>query len=162
MSKGFFSNCFLNGIDGKNRLSIPSDYRAAVTARSGTRDLVMAPSRIAPCLLGYDETFFAQLKAEHDARHANQVSRERDRDATGIFGVAAPLTIDDAGRIVLPSMLKKMRGIGTLVWFIGAGDFFQAWDPWAYLGYEDADPGVLEALEFMMDERGLPRERPAA
>jgi hypothetical protein len=91
VSKGFFSNCFLNGIDGKNRLSIPSDYRAAVTARSGTRDLVIAPSRIAPCLLGYDETFFTQLKAEHDARHANQVSRERDRDDPAAPETFAPV-----------------------------------------------------------------------
>ncbi len=160
MSEEFFHGCFLNGVDGKNRLSIPADYRDVIQARSGCKDLRLAPSRHAGCLLGFDKTYFARLKADHDVRFASQASRERDRDATAIFGAAQPLTIDDAGRIVLPPVLKKLRRINSHIWFIGAGDFFEAWNPWAYRNDPEADPTLVEFLRFEMEARSLPDVEP--
>lgn len=128
--------------------------------RSGSRDLRLAPSRHAPCIIGYDKTYFTELKAQHDARFGNESSRERDRDITALFSGVVPLTIDDAGRIVLPTPLKRIRKIGAHVWFVGGGDFFEMWDPWVYLAREDVDPFNVELLRLELEGRSLSESGP--
>ncbi len=162
MSDEYFHGYALNAVDAKSRLSIPADYRDVIQARSASKDLRLAPSRHAPCLIGYDKSYFARLKADHDARFAAQSNRERDRDATAIFAGVTPLTIDDAGRIVLPPVLRKLRGIRSHVWFVAGGDFFEAWNPWTYLGHDDADPALVEMLRFELDAKKLPLVEPEA
>ncbi len=142
----YFINCALNVIDGKNRLSIPADYRAVIAARTNTRELRLAPSRNATCLVGFDKDRPDQLMADHRARFAGQQGREKDREATQIFAGMAAMTIDDAGRIVLPPVTKRLRKLENHAFFIGLGDYFEIWDPWIYLAAEDADEVVLEAL----------------
>jgi MraZ protein len=142
----YFINCMLNVIDGKNRVSIPSEYRQAIDARTGTRDLRLAPSRNATCLVGFDKDRPDQLMADHRERFAGQNSREKDRDATQIFAGMVAMTIDDAGRIVLPPVTKRLRKLESHAFFIGLGEYFEIWDPWVYLAAEDADEVVLEAL----------------
>lgn len=142
----YFINCALNVIDGKNRLSIPSDFRAVIAARTNSRDLILAPSRNATCLVGFDKNRPDQLMADHRARFAGQQGREKDREATQIFAGMAAMTIDDAGRIVLPPVTKRLRKLENHAFFIGLGEYFEIWDPWIYLAAEDADEVVLEAL----------------
>jgi len=162
VSDEFFHGYALNAVDGKNRLSIPSDYRLVIQARSGCKDIRLAPSRTAPCLIGYDRTHFARMKADHDARFAGEVSRARDADAISIFGAVTPLTIDDAGRVVLPPILRKLRGIGSHVWFIAGGDFFEIWDPWEFLAQPGSDPFMVETLKCEMEAKNVPLAPPAA
>lgn len=142
----YFINCALNVIDGKNRLSIPADFRTVIAARTNTRELRLVPSRNALCLVGFDKDRPDQLMADHRARFAGQQGREKDREATQIFAGMAAMTIDDAGRVVLPPVTKRLRKLENHAFFIGLGDYFEIWDPWIYLAAEDADEVVLEAL----------------
>ena len=162
MSQDFFYGYALNAVDGKSRLSIPADYRQVIQTRSGSKELRLATSRNAPCLLGYDTTHFSRLMADHEARFANQVSRGRDKDATATFGPVSPLTIDDAGRIVLPPVLKRLGKIASHVWFIAGGNYFECWNPWVYLADPDADATVAEILRFELEAKGLPLQEPIA
>ena len=158
----FFISCVLNAIDGKNRLSIPADYRQVIDARTGTKDLRLSPSRNAACLVGFDKDRPAQLMADHRARFAGESSRERDRDATQIFAGITALTIDDAGRVVLPPVLKRLRKLENHAFVLGLGDYFEMWDPWVYLAAEDADEVALETLREEMLAKKLPLDGPPA
>jgi MraZ protein len=158
----YFINCALNVIDGKNRLSIPADYRAVIAARTNSRDLMLAPSRNATCLVGFDKNRPDQLMADHRARFAGQQGREKDREATQIFAGMAAMTIDDAGRIVLPPVTKRLRKLENHAFFIGLGDYFEIWDPWIYLAAEDADEVVLEALHEELAAKKLSPAGPPA
>ena len=157
----YFISCALNAIDGKNRLSIPADYRQVIHARTGTKDLRLAPSRNATCLVGFDKDRPDQLMVDHRARFAGQNSRERDRDATEIFSGMTALTIDEAGRVVLPPVLKRLRKLGNYAYFIGLGDYFEMWDPWIYLSAKDADEVALETLREELLAKKLPLDRPS-
>ncbi len=154
----FFGNA-LNTVDQKNRLSIPADYRAVILANTSGKELRLGPSRTADCLVGYDKSYFARLLAQHDARFENDVSREADDAATSAFGDVLPLTIDDAGRIVLPGSLKQAGFIKNHVWFIAGGRFFEAWNPWRYLARADLPPRRLAGLRFELESRGLDPDR---
>lgn len=143
---GYFFNTYLNVIDGKGRLSIPSDYRQAILSKTQSNELRLLPSRNATCLVGFDKDRLDELMADHKARFAGIDSRERDRDATRIFGPMAALAFDEAGRIVLPPVTRRVRKLENHAFFIGLGDRFEIWDPWIYLAAPDADEIVLEAL----------------
>ena len=158
----YFISCALNAIDGKNRLSIPADYRQVIVARTGSKDLRLAPSRNATCLVGFDKDRPDQLMADHRARFAGENSRERDRDATQIFSGITALVIDEAGRVVLPPVLKRLRKLENHAFFIGLGDYFEMWDPWVYLAAEDADEVALETLREEMLAKKLPLDGPSA
>nr|WP_243446291.1 division/cell wall cluster transcriptional repressor MraZ [Polymorphobacter fuscus] len=73
-----------------------------------------------------------------------------------------PLTIDDAGRVVLPPVLKRLRKIEGHAFFIGLGDYFEIWDPWVYLATDDADEVALETLREELLARKLPIDGPPA
>jgi MraZ protein len=157
----YFISCALNVIDGKNRLSIPADYRQVILARTGTKDLRLAPSRNATCLVGFDKDRPDQLMADHRARFAGINSREKDRDATQIFAGMVAMTIDDAGRIVVPPVTKRLRKLDSHAFFVGLGDYFEIWDPWVYLATEDADEVALEALHEELAQKKLSAAGPA-
>ncbi|MBC7506180.1 MAG: hypothetical protein H7267_10720 [Sandarakinorhabdus sp.] len=161
MSK-FFTIGALNVIDGKNRLSIPAEYRQVIQTRSQSKDLRLSPSRNAMCLVGFDKNLPDQLMADHLARFAGVNSRERDRDATQTFAGMTSLTIDDAGRVVLPPVLKRLRKLENYAYFIGIGEVFQIWDPWVYLATEDADEVALEVLRDEMAAKKLALDGPPA
>ena len=158
----FFISCALNVIDGKNRLSIPADYRQVINARTGSKDLRLAPSRNATCLVGFDKDRPAQLMADHLGRFAGQNSREKDRDATQIFAGMVAMTIDEAGRVVLPPVTKRLRKLENHAFFVGLGDYFEIWDPWIYLAADDADEVALEALREELALKKLSPDGPPA
>lgn len=156
----YFISCTLNAIDGKNRLSIPADYRQVILSRTGARDLRLVPSRNATCLVGFDKDRPDELMADHKLRFAGSDSRERDRNAAQIFAGMVSLTIDDAGRIVLPPVTKRLRKLESHAFFIGMGDRFEIWDPWIYLAAEDADEVALEQLREELLLKKLPLDGP--
>ena len=85
-----------------------------------------------------------------------------DRNATQIFAGMVSVTIDDAGRIVLPPVTKRLRKLENHAFFIGLGDRFEIWDPWIYLAAEDADEVAVEQLREELLLKKLPLDGPPA
>lgn len=163
MADEFFQGYALNAVDAKNRLSVPADFRDVILARSGSKDLLIAPGHGgADCLLAYDRGYATALSAEHRERHGSGTDRARFDEAHLLFGAAQVCRIDDAGRIVLSATLKALGCINTHVWFVAGGDWFEMWNPWAYLARPGLDPRLLRILKAEMDSRGLPATDPAA
>lgn len=162
MSDEFFHGYALNAVDAKNRLSIPADYRDAILARSGDKILYIGPGHGgADCLMAYDKSYDTQLIADYRARHGSSTARSRYDEASLLFGAAAPVKIDDAGRIVLSTTLKDLGDINGHVWFVAGGDWFEMWNPWRYLERPGLDPRLIRILKRELEARGLdPAQEP--
>jgi MraZ protein len=152
----------LNGVDAKSRLSIPADFRAVLTARGSARELLIGPGHAGrPCLMAYDESHSAVLRERVAARHADGMADEAYADNTSLAGFMQKLGIDDAGRVVMPSLLKTMGGISSHVWFAAGFDYFELWDPWTFRDQPALSPVQRALVAGEMQARGLPVERPA-
>lgn len=136
-------------IDKKGRVSVPSEFRTAL-AQAGAPELVVLPEPKQPFLRGMPVKEFhavlAQLKKAH-----GRFTASRTRASRFVFGRAKPIAFDPEGRIILPKDFLDYAGIDGSLFFVGAGDHFQIWDP-ARLADEEAAAeaeaaDVLEGLE---------------
>lgn len=153
----------LNAVDVKSRLSVPANFRDVLTAKSGGKQVLVGPGHAGRrCLMAFDAQYAERLHAGLDVRHGDAVTPEAYAERAYLFGSAQPHSIDDAGRIVLSSVLRKISGITSHVWFVGSFDYFELWDPWTF----KAQAGLPELqriqIEAELEVRGLPIESPAA
>jgi len=155
VTEEFFHGYALNAVDAKSRLSIPAEFRDVILARSGTKDLYIGPAPGLDCLLGYDKSHAAKLQLRLDARGEDEDTPEGAMRATFLFGSANALKIDEAGRIVLTAGLKDLGDIGSHVWFVAGGNWFQMWNPWRYLEQPGVDPRMFRILRREMEAKGL-------
>ncbi|MCU0890252.1 MAG: hypothetical protein MUE77_00600 [Sandarakinorhabdus sp.] len=151
----------LNAVDAKSRLSIPADFRAVLAARNSPRELLVGPGHAGrPCLMAYDESHADVLRARVTARHADPMADEAYAENTGLAGFMQKLGIDDAGRVVMPSILKTLGGITSHVWFVAGFDYFELWDPWTFRDQSGLSQVQRTLVAGEMQARGLPQERP--
>lgn len=159
MTEVFFSGHALNGIDGKNRLSIPADFRAAVAKRSGTSELFIGPATSGlDCLVAYDASRWAEVRARLEQKGIDDDTPEGAMAAAFRFGGVSPFTIDDNGRIVLSATLRELGDFTSHVWFIAGGTWFQMWNPYRFLEQPGVDPRLLRILKREMAAKGLPEQ----
>jgi MraZ protein len=152
----------LYGVDAKSRLSIPADFRATLTARGSAREVLIGPGHAGrPCLIAYDEGYSTILRERVAKRHPDGMAEEAYADNISLASFMQKLGIDDAGRVVMPSALKTMGGIGSHVWFGAAFDYFELWDPWTFRDQPGLSPAQRALVQGEMTARGLPAERPA-
>ena len=153
--QGFFHGYAMNGIDAKNRVSIPSGYRDVIEARSAARIIVLAPHEREPCLIGYDQAHSARLYEKLDRRFGDDFGPERDNAARMQFGMTEQLNYDDNGRIVLSPMLKELGELDRLAFFIANGDTFEIWNPDILLEAKGAaDPRLARIVKAQLAAKG--------
>jgi MraZ protein len=155
VTSDFFHGFALNAVDTKNRLSIPSEFRDVIAARSGAKDLYLGPAPGIDCLIGYDRSHAQKLQSRLDAKAADEDTAEGAFQSTFLFGSVVPLKIDDAGRIVLTAGLKDLGDLHSHAWFVAGGNWFQVWNPWRYLEQTGIDPRLMRILRREMEARGL-------
>ena len=144
----------LNGIDAKNRVSVPSAFREVLAARADARTVILAPAERADCLVGYDPTYPAKARAELEARFAGDFGPERDDRFRATFGAAEKAPIDDNGRIVLSAAMKDAGEIDRVALFWGMGDTFEVWNPQRFIARPNLDPRVVRLVQRLLDARG--------
>jgi MraZ protein len=151
----------LNAVDAKSRLSIPADFRAVLAARNSPREVLVGPGHAGrPCLVAYDEAHAEVLRARVAARHPDGMAGEAYDDNTGLAGFLQKLGIDDAGRVVMPALLKTLGGLTSHVWFAAGFDYFELWDPWTFRDQANLSAVQRALVAGEMQARGLPQERP--
>src|SRR3954447_7566823 len=128
-----FLSTYLNKVDKKGRVSVPSQFRAVLAKQS--------PEGVATGLVVFRSLKFSALEAcspEHmeklaaDLEQMNISAEERDLIETTIFGDSVQLPIDPEGRILLPKDLLDHASIGEEARFVGRGKIFQIWEPKAF------------------------------
>ena len=127
-----FHGTFDHTLDAKNRLTIPSKFRAAL---AGKVFLVKGPD---PCVSVYPEADYAAL-AEQALAGLNPMSARARRMSRLFYAKADDLELDGAGRITLgPRHLEHARMSGRDAVIAGAGTCLEIWDRDAWQSY-DAD-----------------------
>ena len=155
MTAAYFQGFALNAIDAKNRLSIPAAFRDVILARSETRAVVIGLSEHAPCLVGYDANRSARLQAELESRFAGDWGPARDAQARLAFGASEQIGMEETGRIVLSPTLKDMGEFDRHAFFLGAGDYFEIWNPRLLLEVPGLDGRVARIVRRQLDDKGL-------
>ena len=154
MTAEYFHGYALNAIDAKNRLSIPANFRDVILSRSENRAVVLAISEHSPCLIGYDSRRSAKLQADLEARFAGDYSAARDAQARLAFGASEHLGMEDTGRIILSPTLKDMGELDRHAFFLGAGDYFEIWNPQLFLETAGLDPRLARIVRRQLDGKG--------
>ncbi len=127
-----FNGTFDHTLDAKNRLTVPSKFRAAL---AGTVFVVRGSE---PCLSVYPEAEYQRLTDE-SLKGLAPLSAQYKELRRLFNGRADDVELDGAGRIALKAKHLEHAGIsGRDAVIAGAGDCLEIWDRAAWDSY-DAD-----------------------
>lgn len=143
-----FLSTFTNKIDAKGRVSVPAQFRNALSHQDFS-GIVVYESFINECVEGCDIDRIKKLSDSID--NLDPFSEERDAFATTILGGAIQLTIDGDGRVVLPEELITKNNIKKQALFVGKGPTFEIWNPESFKDY------LAKAKESAKEKRNLLR-----
>ena len=139
---GLFLSTFEKKIDKKGRVSVPAQFRTALTDEA-FGGIVVYPSFINSCVEACGMTRIEKLSEGID--DLDPFSDERDAFATAVLGGSSQLQFDSEGRVTLPPELLENAGITDGVVFIGKGKTFEIWEPKAFAKYsKDAREQALK------------------
>ncbi len=139
-----FLSKFVNRVDKKGRVSVPAQFRAALSGQNFD-GIVARPSFVVAALDGCGMDFLEELR--RSLGQFNPFSDEHAGFANAIFAASRPLPWDSEGRVMLPDDLVEFAGLTDRAQFVGLGDTFQIWNPDAYATIEG------EALALAREQR---------
>ena len=122
----FFVSSFLNKIDKKGRVSLPSSFRNALP-KSNKNEIILYKSIKSKSIEGCSSERINEI-----AKRINNLdffSEDYDDFSTSIFSEIVTSNIDKEGRFLIPEDLKQYANIKTEAAFFGQGHFFQIWEP---------------------------------
>jgi MraZ protein len=122
-----FVSTYDAGLDDKRRVTIPADFRAGLKTGETSDHVRIWPGE-GPWLEGADDGFIAALSASTE--ELAQDDPELAEAATlAILGGSRKLSIDSAGRMVLPEAFVAHAGLTDRVAFQGLGPYFRITGP---------------------------------
>lgn len=124
-----FLSTFVNKVDKKGRVSVPSPFRVALAAQ-GFSGVIAFPSINLPAIEGWGKKRMESLSAGIDA--FDPFSDEIDDFTMAIIADSHQLAFDTEGRVVVPDALLAHAGITEHAAFVGRGTAFQIWEPEAF------------------------------
>jgi MraZ protein len=138
-----FTGTFDHNLDAKNRLTIPSKFRAAL---AGGVYLVRGVER---CISVYPTETYEQIAAQ-TLQGINPLSPKGRELRRMLYANASETELDSAGRVMLGQKFLEHAGIGREVVVTGVGECLELWDRSAWEAY-DTDltaraPDLTESL----------------
>ncbi|MCP5433259.1 MAG: hypothetical protein H6923_08325 [Alphaproteobacteria bacterium] len=130
-----FIGTFVNKVDAKGRLSVPSRWRAIV-AEGEFPGVVCYPSFKAGAIEGVTMARMEEIAVLIDESF-DPFADGRDAFATSLLADAFELPFDGDGRILLPEALIAHAEIDDQAAFVGLGSRFQIWEPEAFARVRD-------------------------
>tara|TARA_B100000676_G_C17689329_1_gene635474 strand:- start:97 stop:582 length:486 start_codon:yes stop_codon:yes gene_type:complete len=121
-----FVSHFVNKIDKKGRVSLPSLFRN-VLPKSSKNEIILYKSLKSNSIEGCSSQRINEI-----AKRINKLdffSEDQDDFSTSIFSELIPTNLDKEGRFAIPESLKDYAKISSEVTFIGQGFYFQIWEP---------------------------------
>ncbi len=131
-------------IDEKGRLTIPARFRAALASGA------YVTQGFERNLLVYTTTSFEHIAAQTNSLSTTNAEARDVRRV--IFGRASDVSLDSAGRILIPAFLREYAGLDSEAEIVGAGVYFEIWSPknWAevLVSVTDADKNAQRFSDF--------------
>lgn len=121
-----FLSKYFNKIDKKGRVSIPADYRLALS-KEKFNGVVVYPSFKNNCIEACSMSRLEELS--RIIQNLDPYSEERDAFETVVLGEATQIQFDNEGRVILPTRLVDSVGISSQACFVGKGLVFEIWNP---------------------------------
>jgi MraZ protein len=149
-----FLSTYINKIDKKGRVSVPSSFRNVLTIHSSFAGIVVYNSFINKCIEGCSMSRIEFLSQNID--FLDPYSDERDAFATTILGGSVQLPFDTEGRVLLPEVLIEFAQLTEQACFVGKGATFEIWEPKAFEEYAN------RAREIAKNNRSTLRLQPVA
>ena len=106
-------------LDKKGRLVLPSKFRQELG------DELICLRWVEQCVSLYSKDGWEKLL---ERLQRMPFSRSKARDFLRVFWQLHELSVDSAGRILLPQMLKSHASLNSEVSVIGVGDHLEIWD----------------------------------
>ena len=123
LNAGAFVGSHTHSLDGKKRLTIPSEWREA----AGNLPVFVLKGVDQPCLYVFTARDMAtKLEKIRSVSVANTKAQQFFRS---LFASADRLDIDSAGRIRVSDRLLEYAGIAGQVEMVGVGGRFELWSP---------------------------------
>ncbi|WP_028061028.1 division/cell wall cluster transcriptional repressor MraZ [Candidatus Solirubrobacter pratensis] len=138
-----FTGTFEHNLDAKNRLTIPSKFR---TALSGG---VYLTRGVEKCISLYPSETYEEM-AQAALAGINPLSTQGRELRRVLYASALETELDSAGRVMLGPKFLEHAGIGREVVITGVGECLELWDRSAWEAY-DTDlaaraPDLTESL----------------
>lgn len=149
-----FVGTYLNKVDGKGRVSVPSRFRDSIAGQS-YRGVVVAPSFDLGAIDACDYDRVTEVAAALDDQ--SLYTPEQRQLAEHILARSVELPFDDGGRILVSQDLLRHAGIEGQALFVGIGPTFQIWSPDRRRDYEERALGGVPASTTSL--RLLPKVR---
>ena len=121
-----FVSKYLNKIDKKGRVSLPSSFRNALPKNS-RNEIILYKSIKSASIEGCSTGRLKEI-----AKRINNLdffSEDYDDFSSSIFSEISSTKIDREGRFLIPDEFKKYANLKTEAAFFGQGHFFQIWEP---------------------------------
>ena len=124
-----------NRIDAKGRVSVPAPFRSVLQERQiqelyGFQDFVFPAISIGgPELLE---------RIERQLGGLDGFSEEAHQMSLLVHGGGVFMKLDSEGRLMVTDFIRSFTGIPTEVTFVGRADYFQLWQPQAFLNAQQA------------------------
>jgi MraZ protein len=122
----FFIGTFENKVDRKGRVSVPSQFRQALSD-SKFQGIVVFPSSRGGLLEACGADHIEQLV--NDGPPANLLDDGPLAPVHDIFYQLQQLSFDGDGRVILPLAFRDLAGISDQAIFVGTGPYIQIWSP---------------------------------
>lgn len=144
-----FTGTFEHAIDEKGRLSVPSQFRE-VLAGSQDEYLVVTRFRVEehPCLQVFPASEWRKVLRRLEERQ-DRFAAQASKFHRAYVSVAARVTMDSHGRILVPPKLRDMAKLDREVVTTGGSGFFQVWDQRVWNERMARDEAIFDDLEFL-------------
>ena len=121
-----FLSQYVNIIDKKGRISLPSAFRKVLPTQY-KNEFILFKSIKFPAVDGCSYERINKIAESIDK--LDILSDDQDDFSTSIFSEIIPTNLDKEGRFLIPENLKSYSNISNEVTFIGQGHYFQIWEP---------------------------------
>lgn len=127
-------------LDSKGRLAIPARYRDMLLAHCAG-NLVLTIDNDG-CLLVYPAPEWQPIRDKLNKLSSfNPKSRALQRR---LVGNAAEVTMDGAGRVLIPPTLRSYAALDKHVMLVGQGHKFELWDEAKWLAQQEAELSLMD------------------
>jgi len=137
-----YYSTYAHGLDDKRRVPIPVKWRPE--GENAQLSVVIWPQHKAgPCLRVLRPAEFEDMVAKVEAKPDSDPEKVLLRRHIG--SDSDQLTVDKAGRIVIPDHMARAAGIQDKAVFAGCVGYFEIWSPAKYESFKAMDTQDLNA-----------------
>ena len=138
---------YTHTLDDKKRLMLPKKFKDALGKK------LVITRGLDNCLFLYSDKEWADIaKRLRELSFAQADTRGFNRF---MFSGAAEVTLDSAGRVLVPEHLKKFATLKTKVVLAGVSDRVEIWDEKRWLAYQERIEKQGDAMAEKLGEIGV-------